>query len=204
MSDNLNFKLENFYVEISKINDSIYNQMLDFITKANELVEYSNDDYQIEKTFKLNKISLKGFILKSDLCKQLNEKNIDYSIDELKNYLNQYQSNNNIDCSKYFMAISLYELIIDIEDIIDSKIEFEINKFVEIIPNIGDIKNVDILEKKEKYYNLKNQLDNNLKSSILNQKSYEICIQTLNDVFNYNMNGYPNIPDEYLYHMDNL
>ena len=58
------------------------------LQKANELVELSDDDYQIEKTLKLNKISLKGFVLDSDLCNQLNENNMnDYSIDELKNIL---------------------------------------------------------------------------------------------------------------------
>ena len=62
MNDNLNVKILESYVEIDKIHDDINNRLFNFITKANELVELSEDDYQIEKTLLLNKISLKGFI----------------------------------------------------------------------------------------------------------------------------------------------
>ena len=92
MNDNLNVKILESYVEIDKIHDEINNKMFNFITKANELVDLSEDDYQIERTLKLNKISLKGYVLDSELCMQLEENNIkDYSIDELKNYLAQYE-----------------------------------------------------------------------------------------------------------------
>ena len=37
---------------------------------------------------------------------------------------------------------------------------------------------------------------------IVLKKSYRICIQILNDIFNFYISGYPNIPDEYLYHED--
>ena len=63
MNDNLNVKILESYVEIDKIHDDINNRLFNFITKANELVELSEDDYQIEKTLLLNKISLKGFVL---------------------------------------------------------------------------------------------------------------------------------------------
>lgn len=71
MDDNLNVKILESYVEIDKIHDDINNKIFNFITKANELVELSEDNYQIEKTLMLNKISLKGYVLDSDLCKQL-------------------------------------------------------------------------------------------------------------------------------------
>ena len=58
MNDNLNVKILESYVEIDKIHDEINNKMFNFITKANELVDLSEDDYQIERTLKLNKISL--------------------------------------------------------------------------------------------------------------------------------------------------
>lgn len=86
MNDDLSLKMLTSYVEIDKIHDDINNKMFDFITKANELVELSEDDYQIEKTLMLNKISLKGYVLDSDLCNQLSKNNINnYSINELKN-----------------------------------------------------------------------------------------------------------------------
>lgn len=107
MDNNLNVKILESYVEIDKIHDDINNKIFNFITKANELVELSDDDYQIERTLKLNKISLKGYVLDSDCCKNLNNNITDYSIDELKNYLIQYEKLFNSNYSKYYLAISL-------------------------------------------------------------------------------------------------
>ncbi len=196
--DNLNMKILKSHAEIDKINVDINNKMFNFITKANELVELSDYDYQIEKTLMLNKISLKGYMLASDCCIQLAENNItDYSIDALKNYLNQYEKSFNTDCSKYLLALSLYELIEDIEKLVDSKINLEINELSNIISNINDIKNNNIDEYENLYYNFKTQLKNYFKNK-LNEKSYNIYVQMLNDIFNFYVNGYPNIPEEYL------
>ena len=204
MDNNLNVKILESYVEIDKINDDINNKIFNFITKANELVELSDDDYQIEKTLKLNKISLKGYVLDSDLCNQLNENNMnDYSIDELKKYFNQYESSSNTDYSNYLLAISLYELIEDIETQVDSKIELEITELSNIIQDISNIKTLDKNDYENAYYNYKSRLDNYFKEDKLDEKSYGICIQILNDIFNFYISGYPNIPDKYLYHEDN-
>lgn len=204
MDNNLNVKILESYVEIDKIYDDINNKIFNFITKANELVELSQNDYQIEKTLMLNKISLKGYVLDSDLCNQLAENNInDYSIDELKNYLDQYEKSFNTDYSKYLLALSLYELIEDIEKLVDSKIDLEINELSNIISNIDDIKSIDKEKYENLYYSLKNQLDNHFKNNKLDEKSYNICIQILNDIFNFYISGYPNIPDEYLYNEEN-
>ena len=204
MDNNLNVKILESYVEIDKIHDDINNKIFNFITKANELVELSEDDYQIEKTLMLNKISLKGYVLDSDLCNQLAENNInDYSIDELKNYLDQYEKSFNTDCSKYLLALSLYEIIEDIEKQVDSKIDLEISELSSIVSNIKDVKNVGKNEYENLYYKLKTQVDSYFKNNRLDEKSYNACIQILNDIFNFYISGYPNIPDEYLYHEDN-
>ena len=204
MNDDLSLKMLTSYVEIDKIHDDINNKMFDFITKANELVELSEDDYQIEKTLMLNKISLKGYVLDSDLCNQLSKNNINnYSINELKNYIIQYNKSSNTDYSQYLLALSLYEIIEDIEKQVDSKIELEINELSYIINSISDIKKTDKTNYENLYYNFKIQLDNCFKENKLDEKSYEICIQILNDIFNFYINGYPNIPDEYLYHEEN-
>ncbi len=204
MDNNLNVKILESYVEIDKIHDDINNKIFNFITKANELVELSEDDYQIEKTLMLNKISLKGYVLDSDLCNQLAENNInDYSIDELKNYLDQYEKSFNTDCSKYLLALSLYEIIEDIEKQADSKIDLEISELSSIVSNIKDVKNVGKNEYENLYYKLKTQVDSYFKNNRLDEKSYNACIQILNDIFNFYISGYPNIPDEYLYHEDN-
>ncbi len=204
MNENLNVKILESYVEIDKIHDDINNKIFNFITKANELVELSEDDYQIEKTLMLNKISLKGYVLDSDLCNKLSENNInDYSINELKNYIIQYEKSFDTDYSQYLLALSLYEIIEDIENQVDSKIELEINELSNIIQSISDIKNTDKTNYENLYYNFKSQLDDCFKENKLDEKSYGICIQILNDIFNFYISGYPNIPDEYLYHEEN-
>ena len=204
MDNNLNVKILESYVEIDKIHDDVNSKIFNFITKANELVELSEDDYQIEKTLMLNKISLKGYVLDSDLCSQLSENNInDYSINELKNYIIQYEKSFNTDYSQYLLSLSLYELIEDIEEQVDSKIELEISELSNIIKNISDIKNTDKTNYEKLYYNFKSQLDDCFKENKLDEKSYGICIQILNDIFNFYISGYPNIPDEYLYHEEN-
>ncbi len=204
MNENLNVKILESYVEIDKIHDDINNKIFNFITKANELVELSEDDYQIEKTLMLNKISLKGYVLDSDLCNELSKNNInDYSINELKNYIIQYEKSFDIDYSQYLLALSLYELIEDVEKQVDSKIELEISELSNIIQSISDIKNTDKTNYENLYYNFKSQLDDCFKENKLDEKSYGICIQILNDIFNFYISGYPNIPDEYLYHEEN-
>ena len=199
MNDNLNVKILESYVEIDKIHDDINKAMFNFITKANELVNLSEDDYQIEMTLRLNKISLKGYVLDSEICTQLHENNItDYSIDELKQYLTQYEKKYNTDCLKYLLALSLYEQIEQIEQLVDSKIDLEIKELGKIISGITTISNVDKSEYEKLYTNLKNQLDEYYTNQKLDEKSYNICVQILNDIFNFYINGYPNIPNEYL------
>lgn len=205
MNNDLNLKVLESYVEIDKIHDDINNKLFNFITKANELVELSEDDYQIEKTLKLNKISLKGFILDSSCCINLNMNNIiNYSIQELKSYLMQYENKYNEDYSKYYLAVSLYELIEEIENLIDSKISLEIENLSRIIPNIKSIKEIDKAKYEEVYFNSKNYINEYFKNLKLDEKTYDICIQSLNNIFNFYISGYPNIPDEYLYKNDGL
>ena len=203
MNNDLSLRIKESYVEIYKIHDEINNKIFNFITKANELVELSEDDYQIEKTLKLNKISLKAYILDSSCCIALNDNNItDYSIQDLKGYLMQYEQNTNEDYSKYYLAVSLYENVEGIEELVDKEINLEINELSQIVPDINNIKLSDKNKYEEIYFNIKNKLDEFLKNNRLDEKSYNICIQILNDIFNFYISGYPTIPDEYLYKAD--
>ena len=86
MDNNYSVRILEAYMDIDKIRDSINNKLFHFINSASELVELSEDMYQVERTIKLNKISLKGYILDSPCCKLLEENSIsNYSIEELKN-----------------------------------------------------------------------------------------------------------------------
>ena len=91
-----------------------------------------------------------------------------------------------------------------IEKLVDSKIELEIKELSKIISDINSISNMDKLEYEKLYINSKNQLDDYYKNEKLDDKSYNICIQILNDIFNFYISGYPTIPDEYLYKNDDL
>ena len=137
MSADLNLKILESYVEIDKIHDEINNKLFNFISNANQLVELSEDDYQIEKTIKLNKISLKSYILDSSCCSSLQENNItNYSIEELKKIFVKYEKIYNEDLSKYYLALSLYEMLERIERLIDKKIEREISEISNIFNDI--------------------------------------------------------------------
>ena len=186
MDNNLSVKILESYINIDKLNDNIINKTFQFINKASELVELSEGMYQIEKTIKLNKISLKGYLLNSPCCTFLEENNVkDYTIDELKNYLMKYEKLNNEDCSQYYLAISLFELLEEIENLFEDKIDS--NDYERLYNEIKK-------DLKDKYLNNK----------LIDDKSFEICMRFVNDIFNFYINGYPNIPDEYLYKTDDL
>ena len=200
MDNNYSVKILEAYMDIDKLRDSINNMLFEFINKANELVEQSEDMYQIEKTIKLNKISLKGYILDSPCCSLLKENNIsDYTINELKSYLVRYEK-----CTSYYLALSLYELLEEIEKMVDNKINLEIDKISELTNTINNVKNIDSDGYEDLYNEIKNELSNKyLNQNLIDDKSYGICIQILNDIFNFYIGGYPDIPDEYLYHGEN-
>ncbi len=205
MDNNYSVRILEAFMDINKIHDSINNKMFQFITKANELVELSENMYQIEKTIKLNKISLKGYILDSSCCSFLKENNIlDYTINELKNYLVRYEKSSNEDCTSYYLALSLYELLEEIEKTVDNRINLEIDKISELTNTIRKIKNIDSNEYEYLYNEIRNELNSKyLNQNLIDDKSYGICIQILNDIFNFYISGYPDVPDEYLYHNDN-
>lgn len=198
MDNNLSVKILESYMDIDKMHDEINNKLFQFITKASELVELSEDMYQIERTIKLNKISLKGYVLDSPCCNVLNENGIsNYSIDELREYLNRYEMSSNEDSSSYHLAISLYELLEEIEKLVDDKIILEISKISELSNKIENVKNANDYE--TLYNEIKSDLQNRyLNQNLIDDKSLGICMQIINDIFNYYISGYPDIPDEYI------
>ena len=100
-------KMFEVYEKIESLNNEIDGSLTDFIIHANQLVELSEDDYQIEKTIRLNKISLKDYILNSSCCLTLKENDIaHYSLEDLKKFLVQYEEKFHEDLSRYYLAIS--------------------------------------------------------------------------------------------------
>lgn len=204
MDNNLSVKILESYMDIEKIHDDINNKIFQFITKANELVELSEDMYQIERTIKLNKISLKGYLLDSPCCTFLKENNIkDYTIEDLKNYLVKYEQLNNEDCSKYYLAVSLFELLEDIENLVEDKIDLEISKIFELTPLINDIDKTNLNDYERLYNDIKKDINNKyLNQNLIDDKSFDTCMRFVNDIFNFFISGYPDIPEEYLFNED--
>ena len=157
--DNINNKILESYNNIKKIQSVINDNLVTFLTKAAELVEMSEDMYQIEKSIKFNKISLKSYILDSECCIALKNNNIaDYTIDELKSYLENFENVENKDCSSYY----------------------------------------NVEEREALYNKVKVTLTNNYwRKGVITEENFGILIEMLNDIFNYYVNGYPTIPNDY-------
>ena len=69
---------------------------------------------------------------------------------------------------------------------------------------MNTISNIDKSKYEELYTMFKQQLDDFYRNKQLDDQAYKICIQMLNDIFNFYINGYPLIPAEYLYKSDDL
>lgn len=195
MDNKLSMKFNNMYNEINIIQNNINKNLYDFKMKASNLVELSDDMYQIEKTIKLNKISLKGYVLDSSCCQELKKKNIsNYTIKDLNRYLKQFEYSTNMDCSSYHLSLNLYQLLENTEDMIKDKIEKEINLIIEFSNLILEIKEKKSSEYEVLYAQIIAHIkENYLNKNLINNNEYEICIKILNDIFNFYINGYPNI-----------
>lgn len=189
------------YIEVEKYNQQITEKLFNFTTKCSELEELSEHKYEIQKTIELNKIYFQGYVLDSDICNYIKDNTSNnYSISDLKNYMTMWEQNSNEDLISYHMALELYELADSIEDLIDTKVEYEMKKLYELTSVIGEIENANGNEYEIIYNRIKGELTSNyLNLNLMDDNAFGICIQMLNDIFNYFMSGYIDIPDEYLH-----
>lgn len=187
----INEKIIEIYQKKEKADEKITNLINDFLTKAHELVTLSNDFYQIEKTIRLNKISLKDYLLNSEICKYLEEtNNVFYTLNDLKRYITTYEKVNNMELTSYTMAINLYEELEKIEKLEDRKIEYELEN---LIPFIKELENLKSLT--SDYQTLYNSCLNNLKiayldKGLISQSNYQYLRYILADIFNYYEKGH--------------
>lgn len=189
-------KMFEVYEKIESLNNEIDGSLTDFIIHANQLVELSEDDYQIEKTIRLNKISLKDYILNSSCCLTLKENNIThYSLEELEQFLVQYEERFHEDLSRYYLAISLYQQLENIESLVDSKIEMEITAVSYYYGDIQFIKKHDKKEYETLYGAIKEAIAIDYKHDKLTHQEYLIYIKLVDDIFEFYNIGYPNFFD---------
>lgn len=179
------------YKEVKKYNQQIDEKLISFITKCLEFEKLSEHKYEIQRTFELNKIYFQGYVLDSEICKYLKD-NVtnNYSIKQLRIFINQYENNSNEDLSTYYMVLDLYEQADSIEDLIDTKVEYEIKRIYELTSIIGDIENVENDEYEMLYNKIKSEIKSKyLSSNLIDDNSFSICVQILNDIFNYFISG---------------
>lgn len=191
-----NEEITNYYNKIIDYNNKIYEKYSEFITKSNNLKIESNNNFELQNSLELNKIMLQGYILDSDLCKSLKEiydKN--YSIDDLKKLFEQNMfKSNDINYKSYYLAIELYDLADKIEELIENKIEYEIN-FINIFDNKQErLNNINYYEKQNS--DIKNELVKLIRSSNLSEEKINNAILVLNDILDFFENGYPLINNE--------
>ena len=96
--------------------DKIYNEIkLDI---KNFIFEFnmSGLDYDIEPKISHMIILLKGDILASDFCKMLESKNIEFTVNELLNYINSAELNNGDNLDDVKLNIKLYKILENINE----------------------------------------------------------------------------------------
>lgn len=194
--ENIGVEILEIFTEKQNYDEKYNNLMFSFVTKAYELVDLSQDLYQLEHTIKLNQISLKDYILNSEICSFFKNNNINnYSIEDLRGFMKKYEIQNISDITSYKLALELYEKLDEIKSIENAKIDYEINRMSNILEDISNVENID----KDKYQDLYNHLleqikVNYLDNNLIDDKINNYVVQILNDIFNYYLYGNKEIP----------
>lgn len=183
-------------LKVSAYNKQIEEQLEDFTTGCYTLKETSAGKYQVQKTTLLNKIYLQGYILDSKLCRQFKANNItNYSLTNLRDYITKNYNNLDNDYTSYYQAMSLYEKANNLEELIDDKIELEIDLLSNYEKDIEKLKYQEL--KKEQlvafYKEIKEKLVKKLTNNIMAIQTKNSILIILNDVFEFFWSGYPTI-----------
>ena len=188
--DTKNIRLKILQLKIYKINeDNKYFDLLNkFLKTSDIMIEKSNGIYQLEETIKLNKISLKGYILESDFCKKLSDDGIEnFTLDELKKYLLEYKSD--IDIENISIAINMYETISKLESIENNEVKVMLENLEKIYNDKLRYNLINEEELDSKYNIIINDINNKYDSKILDEISKNCLIEIVNKIFDYHKNG---------------
>lgn len=182
---------EEILEKINNYNNKIQEKLNSFITGCYSLEEVSKKEYQVQKTVELNRIYLQGYVLDSKFCKYFQKKGIaNYSLEFLKDYINKNFNPLDEDYSIYYLALSLYEEALEIEELIDGKVKLEMNFLSNYIPQIKSLDKVGRNDLLKEYEILKEILMKRLKDKFREEDS-RMMILILNDIINYFLNDYP-------------
>lgn len=98
------------------VKDKMYNEIESDIKKFIIEFNMSGLEYDIEPKVNRMIILLKGDILNSDFCKMLESKNIEFTADELLNYIHSAEFNNGDNLDDVKLNIKLYKLLENINE----------------------------------------------------------------------------------------
>ena len=98
------------------VKDKMYNEIESDIKKFIIEFNMSGLEYDIEPKISHMIILLKGDILNSDFCKMLESKNIEFTVNELLNYINSAELNNGDNLDDVKINIKLYKLLENINE----------------------------------------------------------------------------------------
>ena len=98
------------------VKDKMYNEIESDIKKFIIEFNMSGLEYYIEPKINRMIILLKGDILNSDFCKMLESKNIEFTADELLNYIHSAEFNNGDNLDDVKLSIKLYKLLENINE----------------------------------------------------------------------------------------
>ena len=98
------------------VKDKMYNEIESDIKKFIIEFNVSGLEYDIEPKINRMIILLKGDILNSDFCKMLESKNIEFTADELLNYIHDAELNNGDNLDDVKLNIKLYKLLENINE----------------------------------------------------------------------------------------
>lgn len=186
--------MEEIIKTIKLYNNNIQERMAKFISDCYSLEESSNGEYQVQKTIELNKIYFQGYVLDSKICRNFQKDNIDdYSLTDLKEYINKNFNDLEIDFTPYYEALILYEEANALEDLVDKKIELEIDFLSNYVSKLKILKE-QVLDKEELvnlYSQAKEELVNDLAKKVIASEKQDNYFNILNDIFEYFWSGYP-------------
>ena len=94
----------------------MYNEIESDIKKIIIEFNMSGLEYDIEPKINRMIILLKGDILNSDFCKMLESKNIEFTVNELLNYINSAELNNGDNLDDVKLNIKLYKILGNINE----------------------------------------------------------------------------------------
>ncbi len=98
------------------VKDKMYNEIESDIKKFIIEFNMSGLEYDIEPKINRMIILLKGDILNSDFCKMLESKNIEFTVNELLNYINSAELNNGDNLDDVKLNIKLYKILENINE----------------------------------------------------------------------------------------